>query len=45
VLTLAKRRGPAAEAQALYAEEAAASRLRDLAPAWTPLLPEDELAD
>jgi ribosome-associated heat shock protein Hsp15 len=45
VLALAARRGPAAEAQTLYVEEAAASRLRDLAPAWTPLLAEDELAD
>jgi ribosome-associated heat shock protein Hsp15 len=42
VLALGTRRGPAAEARGLYAEAAAATRLRDLAPAWAPLLAEDE---
>jgi ribosome-associated heat shock protein Hsp15 len=41
VLALGTRRGPAAEARLLY-EEAAASRLRDLMPAWVPLLDTDE---
>ena len=46
VLALGMRRGPAAEAQTLYEETAAAVRLRDLAPAWIPLLVDDEaLAD
>ena len=42
VLGLGTRRGPANEAQGLYEEAAAAARLRDLAPAWAPLLAEHE---
>ena len=42
VLALGARRGPASEARQLYEEAAAATRLRDLAPAWAPLLAEDE---
>jgi ribosome-associated heat shock protein Hsp15 len=42
VLALGTRRGPATEARGLYEEAAAATRLRDLAPAWAPLLAEDE---
>ena len=38
VLGLGVRRGPAAEARELYAEEAAAVRLSDLSPQWLPLL-------
>ena len=41
VLALGVRRGPAAEARALYEEAAAASPLRDLAPRWVPLLDMD----
>lgn len=41
VLALGSRRGPATEARGLYEEAAAATRLRDLAPAWAPLLAED----
>jgi ribosome-associated heat shock protein Hsp15 len=37
VRALGIRRGPASEARALY-EEAAAARLRDIAPEWAPLL-------
>jgi len=42
VLDLGTRRGPAAEAERLYEEAATALRLRDLAPAWAPLLAEDD---
>jgi ribosome-associated heat shock protein Hsp15 len=42
VLSLGSRRGPATEARGLYEEAAAATRLRDLAPAWAPLLAEDD---
>ena len=42
VLALGIRRGPAAEACTLYEEAAAAVRLRDQAPAWDPLLAEDD---
>jgi ribosome-associated heat shock protein Hsp15 len=42
VLALGQRRGPAAEAQTLYEVAAATVRLRDLAPAWVPLLAEDD---
>jgi ribosome-associated heat shock protein Hsp15 len=45
VLALGVRRGPAAEARMLYEEAAPTSRLRDAAPAWTPLLAEDEAAE
>ena len=41
VLALGSRRGPATEARGLYEEAADATRLRDLAPAWAPLLAED----
>ena len=44
VLALGTRRGPATEACGLYEEAAAATRLRDLAPAWAPLLEDDELS-
>ncbi len=40
VLALGQRRGPASEARTLY-QEAAAARLRDLAPIWVPLLDDD----
>ena len=43
VLALATRRGPAPEARGLYEEAAPATRLRDLASAWAPLLAEEEL--
>jgi ribosome-associated heat shock protein Hsp15 len=43
VLALGLRRGPASEARGLYLETAAA-RLRDIAPAWVPLLDEDDAA-
>ena len=42
VLALGVRRGPAAEARALYEEAAPALRLLDLAPPWVPLLVEDD---
>jgi len=42
VLALGARRGPASEAQMLYEDAAAAVRLRDLAPAWVPLLADDD---
>jgi ribosome-associated heat shock protein Hsp15 len=42
VLALGMRRGPATEARGLYEETAVATRLRDLAPAWAPLLAEDD---
>ena len=42
VLALGTRRGPATEAHGLYEEAAPATRLRDLAPAWAPLLAEYE---
>ncbi len=38
VLALGVRRGPATEARLLYEDIAAPIRLRELAPAWTPLL-------
>ena len=44
VLALGMRRGPATEARLLYEEAAAALRLKDLMPAWEPLLA-DELAE
>jgi len=43
VLALASRRGPAPEARCLYEEAVPATRLRDLASAWAPLLAEEEL--
>jgi len=42
VISLGARRGPAAEARLLYEELANPVRLSELAPAWTPLLTEDE---
>lgn len=42
VLALGARRGPAAEARMLYEEAAAAARLREIAPAWVPLLAEND---
>jgi ribosome-associated heat shock protein Hsp15 len=42
VLALGVRRGPAAEARALYEEAAAALRVRDAIPEWVPLLEEDD---
>ena len=42
VLALGTHRGPATEARGLYEEVATATRLRDLAPPWAPLLAEDE---
>lgn len=45
VVDLGVRRGPAPEAQQLYEEAAAALRLRDLQPAWAPLLADDIGAD
>lgn len=45
VLALGSRRGPAAEARTFYEETAPATRLRDAAPAWRPLLPEDGPSD
>ena len=42
VLALGSRRGPATEARSLYEEAAAATPLSDLAPAWAPLLAEDD---
>jgi ribosome-associated heat shock protein Hsp15 len=45
VCALGVRRGPAPEAQQLYEEAAAALRLRALAPAWAPLLAEDDPPD
>jgi ribosome-associated heat shock protein Hsp15 len=42
VLALGTRRGPASEAHGLYEETATATRLRDLTPAWAPLLAEDD---
>ena len=44
VLALGTRRGPAAEARALY-RQTAATRLRDVPPDWVPLLDEDDAAD
>jgi len=41
VLALGTRRGPAAEARALY-QETAATRLRDTPPDWVPLLDDEE---
>ena len=43
VLALGSRRGPASEARALY-QETGATRLRDMAPIWVPLLDEDDAA-
>jgi len=43
VVALGLRRGPAAEARALY-EETATARRRDPAPDWVPLLEEDDPA-
>jgi len=45
IVALGTRRGPAAEARLLYEELAPATRLRDLAPGWVPLLDIDEPAD
>ena len=45
VIALGVRRGPATEARALYEEAAAASRLRDGATGWVPLLDLDEAQD
>lgn len=45
VLALGERRGPASEARRLYEEAAAAVRLRDLAPAWAPLLTDGEFGE
>jgi ribosome-associated heat shock protein Hsp15 len=42
VLALGARRGPATEARLLYEETAAPTRLSEFAPAWTPLLADDE---
>ena len=42
VLALGVRRGPPAEARALYEEAAAALRVRDALPDWVPLLDEDD---
>jgi ribosome-associated heat shock protein Hsp15 len=42
VLALGARRGPAAEARLLYQEVAAPVRLADLAPAWEPLLQDED---
>jgi ribosome-associated heat shock protein Hsp15 len=42
VLALGARRGPATEAQLLYEETAAPTRLSEFAPAWMPLLADDE---
>ena len=42
VLALGARRGPAAEARLLYDETTKPVRLSELAPAWTPLLTDDE---
>lgn len=45
VLAFGSRRGPAAEARTLYEETAPATRLRNAAPAWRPLLPEGGPSD
>ena len=45
VLALGERRGPASEARMLYEKAAAGARLRDLAPAWVPLLAENDSSD
>jgi ribosome-associated heat shock protein Hsp15 len=45
VLALGVRRGPAAEARALYEEATAVARLRNAVPDWVPLLAEDDPAD
>ena len=42
VLALGVRRGPAPEARTLYEEAGPPTRLRDLAPAWAPLLGDDD---
>jgi ribosome-associated heat shock protein Hsp15 len=42
VLALGVRRGPAPEARLLYEETGAPVRLAELAPAWTPLLVNDD---
>lgn len=42
VVALGNRRGPATEAQTLYEEAAPATRLRDLASNWAPLLGEED---
>ncbi len=44
VLALGLRRGPTAEARALYEEAAAALRFRHAVPDWVPLLDEDDPA-
>lgn len=44
VLALGARRGPAAEACALYEEAAPPARLRDIEPDWVPLLDENDPA-
>jgi ribosome-associated heat shock protein Hsp15 len=43
VLGLGTRRGPATEARGLYEEAAAPVRLSEIAPAWEPLLADDDL--
>ena len=45
VLALGVRRGPAAEARALYDEVAPALRMADAVPDWVPLLDDDDPAD
>jgi ribosome-associated heat shock protein Hsp15 len=42
VLALGARRGPATEARLLYEETVAPVRFSELAPAWAPLLADDE---
>ena len=42
VVALGNRRGPATEARTLYEEAAPATRLRDLAPNWAPLLGDED---
>lgn len=45
VASLGWRRGPTAEARLLYQEMSAPVRLRDLVPAWEPLLAVGDLED
>ena len=45
VVAIGVRRGPAEEARTLYDETAAASRVRDSAADWVPLLDDDDPAD
>jgi len=42
ILGLGERRGPASEAQLLYRETAAPTRLTPVDPGWTALLAEDD---